>query len=84
MLSSYQIAFVIVLAVVVVVFMFGFRSYDKSVRMHRRADWTSHEMRRQSSLATNTDIDSEEALKCPLAVNRDILHISVKKGPTFK
>lgn len=75
LLSKYHMAFVVLLAMVAVAFGLYFRVYDRKVRAQQSAVRTDREVRRHSSLTTNTDIDSEEALRHPVPVNRDVLRM---------
>lgn len=69
-MSLQQIILVVTLAVVMLVFLIGFRSY-----VHKATDTgvPSHQIRRDSSLSLNIDIDSERALENPCSINKNVL-----------
>ena len=72
-MSLYQNMLIVVLFITALLFALWFRRYSRKAEVVGQPDY---KRRRQSSLAANGDVDSEDALEDPVTVNKDVLNLT--------
>lgn len=80
-MSIYQIGIICVMSIIVVAFVISFRMYVVALNKRESTERpaSNYDTRRRSSLAANSDVDSEIALERPIAVNEEILRVRMYK-----